>query len=151
MQLHDVRQVAIPRKHRMRVGRGIGSGKGKTAGKGTKGQQSRSGYSSKRGHEGGQNPLFRRLPKRGFSNARFKVDYNVINLVTLNEFAAGTVVDLEALKTRGLISKSAKLLKVLALGSVDRAVTVRAHAFSAKAAEAITAAGGSVEKVGGQA
>ncbi|MSR74542.1 MAG: 50S ribosomal protein L15 [Planctomycetes bacterium] len=150
MQLHDVRQVAIPRKHRMRVGRGIGSGKGKTAGKGTKGQQSRSGYSAKRGHEGGQNPLWRRLPKRGFTNARFKVDYDVVNLCTLNEFDAGSVVDLAVLKERGLITKSAKLLKVLAQGTLDRALTVRAHAFSAKATEAITAASGTAETVGGK-
>ncbi len=151
MQLHDVRLVAIPRKHRMRIGRGIGSGKGKTAGRGTKGQQSRSGYSAKRGHEGGQNPLWRRLPKRGFSNAMFKVDYSATNLGTLNQFAAGSVVDLAALKAGGLISKGAKLLKVLARGSLDRALTVRAHAFSVKAAEAIVAAGGTAEKVGGKA
>lgn len=150
MQLHDVRQITIPRKSRMRIGRGLGSGKGKTAGKGTKGQQSRSGYSMKRGHEGGQNPLFRRLPKRGFSNALFKVEYSVINLSTLNRFDAGSVVDLAALKQSGLIGKGAKLLKILGQGAVDRAVTVRAHAFSAKAAAAIAAAGGTAEKLGGK-
>ncbi len=148
MNLHDVRKAAIPRKHRLRSGGGIGSCKGKTAGKGTKGQQSRSGYSAKRGHEGGQTPLYRRLPKRGFSNAKFRTDYDVINLSVLANFDAGSTVDLAALKERGLITKGAKLLKVLANGSVDRAVTVKAHAFSAKAMEAITAAGGSAEKLG---
>jgi large subunit ribosomal protein L15 len=132
----------------MRIGRGIGSGKGKTAGKGTKGQQSRSGYSAKIGHEGGQTPLYRRLPKRGFSNARFRTDYDVVNLSVLAGFDAGSTVDLAALKGRGLITKSAKLLKVLGNGQLDRALTVKAHAFSQKALAAISAAGGTTEKLG---
>jgi large subunit ribosomal protein L15 len=132
----------------MRIGRGIGSGKGKTAGKGTKGQQSRSGYSAKIGHEGGQTPLYRRLPKRGFSNARFRTDFDVINLSVLAAFDAGSTVDLAGLKGRGLITKSAKLLKVLGNGQLDRALTVKAHAFSQKALAAISAAGGTAEKLG---
>ncbi len=147
MNLSDVKQIEVERKYRMRVGRGLGSGKGKTAGRGYKGQQSRAGYSRRYGHEGGQNPLFRRLPKRGFNNARFAVDYEVLYLSDLNSFPAGSTVDLEAAQKQGRLPKTAKRLKILGNGSLDHAVSVRAHRFSAKAKEAITKAGGQVEEV----
>ena len=146
MKLGDIKQAAGSRKHRKRVGRGQGSGRGKTCGRGHKGQQSRSGYSRAFGHEGGQMPLFRRLPKRGFSNARFRVDYAIINLSDLKQFEAGSTVDLDVLKARGLVPKKAVRLKVLAKGELDRKLTVKAHKFSVKAGEAITAAGGAVEE-----
>ena len=147
MNLSDVKQIEVERKYRMRVGRGLGSGKGKTAGRGYKGQQSRAGYSRRYGHEGGQNPLFRRLPKRGFNNARFAVDYEVLNLSDLNSFPARSTVDLGAAQEQGRLPKTAKRLKILGNGSLDHAVSVRAHRFSAKAKEAITKAGGQVEEV----
>ncbi|MAG57560.1 MAG: 50S ribosomal protein L15 [Planctomycetes bacterium] len=147
MNLEDINGSAPKKQGRIRRGRGRSSGKGKTAGRGHKGQQCRSGYSRRFGHEGGQMPLFRRLPKRGFTNARFRVDYAIINVAALNDFDAGTEVDLEALKNKGLIPRGAKRLKILAKGELDRALTVRAHRFSEKAREAITGAGGSAEEV----
>jgi large subunit ribosomal protein L15 len=129
---------------RKRVGRGQGSGNGKTAGRGAKGAQSRSGYKQKRGFEGGQMPLHRRLPKRGFHNP-FRVEYSVVNLDTLAErFETGTVVTPELLVERGLIVARYPV-KVLARGEVAKALTVKAHKFSAKAAEKIAAAGGTAE------
>jgi large subunit ribosomal protein L15 len=129
---------------RKRVGRGQGSGNGKTAGRGAKGAQSRSGYKRKRGFEGGQMPLHRRLPKRGFHNP-FRVEYSVVNLDTLAErFEAGTVVTPELLVERGLVVARYPV-KVLARGEVAKALTVKVHKFSAKAAEKIVAAGGTAE------
>ena len=147
MNLEDLNELASPSRKRTRKGRGRSAGKGKTAGRGHKGQQSRSGYSRRYGHEGGQMPLFRRLPKRGFTNARFKVEYAIINVSALNAFDAGTEVDLEALKGKGLVPRRATRLKILAKGDLDRALTVKAHRFSGKAREAITGAGGSAEEV----
>ena len=146
MNLSDIKQVSVPRKRRKRVGRGEGSGMGKTSGRGHKGQQSRSGYSRTFGSEGGQMPLFRRLPKRGFTNARFRVDYAIVNLSDLKGFGAGDTVDLSAVKAKGLVPKKSKKLKVLARGELDRSLTVKAHKFSAKARAAIEAAGGTVEE-----
>ena len=147
MNLSDIKQVPIPRKYRNRVGRGEGSGHGKTSGRGSKGQQARSGYSRKYGHEGGQMPLYRRLPKRGFSNAPFKVEYSVVNLGDLAMFSAGDRVDLATLKAAGLVPKNADRLKILAKGELNVALTVLAHRFSVGARKAIEAAGGKVEEV----
>src|SRR3954468_4260212 len=133
--------------NKKRVGRGQGSGNGKTAGRGHKGAQSRSGFKFKRGFEGGQMPLHRRVPKRGFHNP-FRVEYEVINLDTLGaRFDAGTVVTLDLLVEHRLVSGANKLLKVLGRGEVGKALTVRAHKFSGKAAEKIAAAGGATEQL----
>jgi len=147
MNLDDLNSRGSDKKARTRKGRGRSSGKGKTSGRGHKGQQSRSGYSRRFGHEGGQMPLFRRLPKRGFTNARFRTEYAIINVSALNIFDAGSEVDLDALKGKGLVPRGADRLKILAKGEVDRALTVRAHRFSAKAKELIAGAGGTVEEV----
>jgi large subunit ribosomal protein L15 len=129
-----------------RVGRGQGSGNGKTAGRGHKGAKSRSGFKFKRGFEGGQMPLHRRVPKRGFFNP-FRVEYEVVNLDTLSRvFEAGAVVTPETLRERGVISGAGRL-KVLARGEVGKALTVRAHKFSGQAATRIAAAGGSAESI----
>jgi large subunit ribosomal protein L15 len=129
---------------RKRVGRGPGSGLGKTAGRGSKGAKSRSGFKRKRGFEGGQMPLHRRLPKRGFFNP-FRVEYATVNLDTLAaRFAAGTVVTPELLLAQRLVQKG-RPVKVLARGEIAVALTIRAHKFSGKAAEKIAAAGGSIE------
>ena len=135
-------------KHaKKRIGRGQGSGQGKTAGRGHKGAKSRSGFKFKRGFEGGQMPLHRRVPKRGFHNP-FRVEYEVVNLDTLAaRFDAGTVVTLELLCERGLVSGGDRRVKVLARGDIGKALTVRAHKFSGKAAEKIAAAGGTTEQL----
>jgi large subunit ribosomal protein L15 len=134
---------------RKRVGRGPGSGLGKTSGRGEKGQKSRSGYSRKVGFEGGQMPLHRRLPKRGFTNHRFRKEYTEVNLGRLDAFDAGTIVTPELLVKRGVIKKLRDGVKVLAKGSLSKALTVRAHKFSAKAQETITGAGGKAEVLEG--
>lgn len=146
MDLSNIKPPKGAKHAKKRVGRGQGSGQGKTAGRGHKGAQSRSGYKSKRGFEGGQMPLHRRVPKRGFHNP-FRVEYEVVNLDTLTErFEAGTVVTPELLAEKRLISDG-KLVKVLARGDVSKALTVRAHKFSEKAAEKLAAAGGTAEVV----
>ena len=129
---------------RKRVGRGQGSGNGKTAGRGHKGAQSRSGFKFKRGFEGGQMPLHRRVPKRGFHNP-FRVEYVVVNVDDLAEiFDPGTVVTPELLRERGVVRAAGKI-KVLARGDIAKALTVHAHKFSGKAQEKIAAAGGTTE------
>jgi large subunit ribosomal protein L15 len=133
---------------RKRVGRGPGSGLGKTSGRGEKGQKSRSGYSRKLGFEGGQMPLHRRVPKRGFHN-RFRKEYTEVNLGRLDAFDAGTIVTPELLMKRGVIKKLRDGVKVLAKGSLTKALTVRAHKFSAKAQETIAGAGGKAEVLEG--
>jgi large subunit ribosomal protein L15 len=133
------------RRHK-RVGRGPGSGNGKTAGRGHKGRKSRSGGNSPPGYEGGQMPLQRRLPKRGFRPVS-RVEYSVFNVGQLAVFPAGATVGPDELRASGLLRKRG-LAKCLAKGEVTAALTVRAHAFSARAREAITAAGGSVEVIG---
>jgi large subunit ribosomal protein L15 len=132
-------------RERKRVGRGIGSGLGKTSGRGEKGQKSRSGFSHREGFEGGQMPLHRRVPKRGFTNARFKKEYAEINLERLEIFDAGSIVTPDVLLKRGMIKNLRDGLKVLAKGTVTKALTVRAHKFSAKAQEQIAGAGGKAE------
>jgi large subunit ribosomal protein L15 len=131
-------------RNRKRVGRGPGSGLGKTAGRGSKGAKSRSGFKRKRGFEGGQMPLHRRLPKRGFFNL-FRVEYEVVNLDTLAaRFPAGTVVTPDLLMAERLVHKG-RHVKVLARGEIGVALTIKVHKFSGKAAEKIAAAGGSIE------
>ncbi|MGE5361562.1 MAG: 50S ribosomal protein L15 [Bacteroidales bacterium] len=145
MDLSNLRPPKGAKQSKKRVGRGQGSGLGVTAGRGEKGAKSRSGFKHKRGFEGGQMPLHRRVPKRGFFNL-FRTEYEIVNLDTLaTRFEAGTVVTPMLLHERGVISSANCLLKVLARGDVDRALTVHAHKFSGKAAEKIAAAGGTVE------
>ena len=132
-------------RERKRVGRGIGSGLGKTSGRGEKGQKSRSGFSHRDGFEGGQMPLHRRVPKRGFTNARFKKEFAEINLERLEVFDAGAIITPEVLVKRGMIKNLRDGVKVLAKGTVTKALTVRAHKFSARAQEQITGAGGKAE------
>ena len=128
-----------------RVGRGHGTGQGTQAGRGHKGAQSRSGYKSKRGFEGGQMPLHRRVPKRGFHNP-FRVEYAVVNLDTLAEvFEAGSSVTPDVLRERGLVRQSRARIKVLGRGDITKKLTVQAHKFSGTAAEKIAAAGGTTE------
>src|SRR5215213_8732142 len=136
MSLNNLRPPKGATHAKKRVGRGQGSGNGKTAGRGHKGAQSRSGYHFKRGFEGGQMPLHRRVPKRGFHNP-FRVEYAVVNLDTLAErFDEGTTVTPELLRQRGIAPKTG-LIKVLARGDISKKLTVQAHKFSGKAAEKI--------------
>lgn len=130
-----------------RVGRGIGSGHSKTATRGYKGQKSRSGTSIRPGFEGGQMPLHRRLPKRGFTNI-FRKEYSVVNLESLASFEPGAQVDPEALKAAGIVKNLRDGLKVLGVGELPHALRVRAHKFSKSAAEKIQKAGGTVEVIG---
>lgn len=144
MDLSNLKPPKGAKHSKKRVGRGQGSGNGKTAGRGHKGAQSRSGYSFKRGFEGGQMPLHRRIPKRGFHNP-FRVEYEVVNIDTLVErFEAGAVITPEVLVAVGLVTGNSPI-KVLARGEVSKALTVKVHKFSGKAAEKITAAGGQAE------
>jgi large subunit ribosomal protein L15 len=148
MDLSNLKPAPGSKHAKKRVGRGHGTGQGAQAGRGHKGAQSRSGYSYKRGFEGGQMPLHRRVPKRGFHN-EFRTEYAVVNLDTLAErFDAGTVVTPELLHERGLISNRRAKVKVLARGDIGKALTIRAHKFSGKAAEKLAAAGGAAEVVG---
>ena len=146
MKLHQMSPAPNSKKEVKRIGRGIGSGTGKTAGKGTKGQNSRSGGGVRVGFEGGQMPLVRRLPRRGFNNKNFKKVYNIVNVAQLNSFKENTVITVELLKEKNLISKVAPYgLKVLGNGNLDKALTVKAAAFSQSAIQKITKAGGKVE------
>lgn len=131
-----------------RLGRGIGSGLGKTSGKGHKGQWARSGGGVRPGFEGGQMPLIRRIPKRGFNN-HFRKVYSIVNLSVLDSFEAGTVVDIALLNEKGLIKmvKDSAGLKVLGNGAINKAITVRANKFSGSAKEAIEKAGGKAEEI----
>jgi len=149
MDLSNLRPPKGAKHAKKRVGRGQGSGTGKTAGRGHKGAQSRSGYKRKRGFEGGQMPLHRRVPKRGFHNP-FRVEYRVVNLDVIAErFDAGAEVTPEMLREAGLIKGGRGPIKVLARGDIAKALTIRAHKFSGKAAEKIAAAGGAAEVVAG--
>jgi large subunit ribosomal protein L15 len=146
MGLNDLRPPKGATHAKKRIGRGQGSGNGKTAGRGHKGAKSRSGFKFKRGFEGGQMPLHRRVPKRGFHNP-FRVEFEVVNLDTLaKRFDAGTVITPEGLVAAGLVTGNARV-KVLARGEVGKALTVRAHKFSGKAAEKLAAAGGQAEAI----
>ena len=147
MSLNNLRPPKGAKHPKKRLGRGMGSGHGKTASRGTKGAQSRSGFRFKRGFEGGQTPLHRRVPKRGFHNP-FRVEYAVVNLDTLGEvFEAGSAVTPEVLRERGLVRVATAPIKVLGRGDVTKALTVRAHKFSGTAAEKIKAAGGVAEVI----
>ncbi len=147
MELHNLSPKAGSTKDRKRVGRGPGSGNGKTAGKGHKGQLSRSGHSHRRNFEGGQMPLVRRMPKRGFTNI-FRKEYAIVNVGQLDRFPAGSEVTPDVLLAEGVISQLRDGVKILGDGALSRKLTVRAHKFSKKAQELIQAAGGSCEVIG---
>ena len=147
MKLYNIHPTEGATKTRKRVGRGVGSGLGKTSGRGEKGQKARSGYSHKPGFEGGQLPLYRRLPKRGFSNAMFKTKYAVINLSDLNKFENDTVITPELLKEMGLIKNQLDGIKVLGNGTLEKKLTVKAHKFSDVAKEQIEKLGGKAEVI----
>jgi large subunit ribosomal protein L15 len=145
MSLNNIRPPKGAKHPKKRLGRGYGSGHGKTASRGHKGAKSRSGHRFKRGFEGGQMPLHRRVPKRGFHNP-FRVEYAVVNLDTLGEvFDAGSAVTPELLRERGLIRDSRARIKVLGRGDLKKKLAVQAHKFSGTAAEKIAAAGGTTE------
>ena len=147
MKLHELSPAEGSKKAVKRIGRGAGSGQGKTAGKGHKGAKARSGYSRNPGFEGGQMPLQRRVPKRGFNNI-FRTEYAVVNLASLEErFEAGATVDAESLKACGLIKKELDGIKVLANGELTKALNVKVNAVSEAAKSKIEAAGGTVEVV----
>ena len=151
MNLSNLKPAERSKFSKKRVGRGQGSGNGVQAGRGHKGAKSRSGFKFKRGFEGGQMPLHRRIPKRGFHNP-FRIEYVVVNLDTLAErFEDGTVITPELLVESGLVSQARRPVKVLGRGDVSKKLTVRAHKFSGKAAEKIAAAGGATEIIGGGA
>ena len=144
MELNELKP-SVPRKARKRVGRGESSGLGKTAGKGSNGQKSRAVGGTKPGFEGGQMPIIRRTPKRGFSNYPFKKEYAIINLDVLNRFEEGTVVTPELLLETGIVSKMLDGLKVLGNGNLEKKISVEAHKVSKSAQKAIEEKGGSVE------
>ena len=147
MKLHNIHPNEGATSTRKRLGRGVGSGLGKTSGKGHKGQNARSGGGVRPGFEGGQLPLFRRLPKRGFSNANFKTEYAVINLSDLNRFEDGAVVTPELLKEMGLVKNQLDGIKVLGNGTLEHKITVKAHKFSKRALEEIEKLGGKAEVI----
>lgn len=147
MKLHTITPALGATKARKRVGRGPGSGTGKTAGRGENGQKSRSGGGVRVGFEGGQTPLFRRLPKRGFSNARFKKVYTVINLDDLNRFENGAEVNPEILKEMGLAKKATDGIKVLGNGTLEKKLNVKANKFSLSAKKQIEDLGGKAEVI----
>jgi large subunit ribosomal protein L15 len=148
MRLDDVLHAAGRHKARKRVGRGNGSGHGKTSGRGHRGYGQRSGSKRRYGFEGGQNPMLSRIPKRGFSNANFRKEYQIVNVAALEErFEADSRVDAEALKAARLIDDAAKPVKVLGRGELSKKLTVVADKFSASAAEKIAKAGGAAEHV----
>ena len=145
MNLSNLKPVEGARHSKKRVGRGVGSGMGKTSTRGHKGQNARSGGGVRPGYEGGQTPLFKRLPKRGFTNI-YRKEYAVVNLGDINnKFEAGAVIDVEALKAAGLIKKEYEGVKILSNGELSKALTVKAAKFSKAAEEKIKAAGGTVE------
>jgi large subunit ribosomal protein L15 len=146
MKLHELQPAEGSRKERKRIGRGIGSGNGKTAGRGHKGQNARSGGGVRPGFEGGQNPLYRRVPKRGFNN-RFRKEYAIVNIEELNNFAAGTEVTPEFLLEQGIVKNPLSGIKVLGNGEIKVQLTVKASKFSQSAVEKIQAAGGKTEVI----
>lgn len=148
MNLHELAPNPGAKRERKRKGRGIGSGLGKTAGKGHKGQNARAGGGVRPGFEGGQTPLLRKLPKRGFSNEPFRVRYAVVNLEALEQFESGTVITPELLEETRVCKGAVKGLKVLGTGEITKALSIKAHRISASAKQKIEAAGGSVEVIG---
>lgn len=147
MKLHNLVQPEGSKHSRKILGRGPGSGLGKTSGKGHKGQKARSGSGKGANFEGGQLPLFKRLPKRGFSNARFKVEYSVINLDDLNKFEDGAVITPDLLKEMGLVKNQLDGVKVLGNGTLEKKLVVKAHNFSKVAKEQIEKLGGKAEVI----
>ena len=146
MKLHELHYTEGARKARKRVGRGTSSGTGKTAGKGQKGQKARSGGGKKPGFEGGQTPLFMRIPKRGFTNYN-RVEYAIVNVEQLNKFDADSTVTPEMLKEAGLVKKELDGIKILGNGKLEKKLTVQANKFSKSAISAIEAAGGKTEVI----
>ena len=145
MNLSNLKPVEGARHSKKRVGRGVGSGMGKTSTRGHKGQNARSGGGVRPGYEGGQTPLFKRLPKRGFTNI-YRKEYAVVNLGDINnKFEAGAIIDVEALKAAGLIKKEYEGVKILSHGELTKAFTIKAAKFSKAAEEKINAAGGTIE------
>ena len=147
MKLHELSPAEGSTRENYRKGRGPGSGNGKTAGKGHKGQNARSGGGVRPGFEGGQLPLYRKLPKRGFNNDRFGKQYTIVNVDALNRFEDGAVVDADALLAAGVVSKVLDGIKVLGEGELSKKITVKAAVFSATAKEKIEAVGGKTEVV----
>lgn len=146
MKLHELKYNEGARQDRKRLGRGQGSGTGKTSGKGHKGQNARSGGGVALGFEGGQTPLFKRIPKRGFKNVN-RVDYAVVNLSSLNVFENGTEVTIEALLEKGIIKKTLDGVKILGQGELEKKLVVKANAFSKSAVESIEKLGGKAEVI----
>jgi len=146
MKLHELAPAAGSTFTPKRKGRGIGSGNGKTAGKGHKGQNARSGGGVRPGFEGGQNPLYRRLPKRGFNNP-FRKEYAIVNIQDLNSFAAGTEITPEVLLEKGIVKNALAGIKILGNGELNVGLTVKANKFSQSAVEKIQAAGGKTEVI----
>jgi large subunit ribosomal protein L15 len=146
MRLHELKPAEGATKNRKRIGRGVGSGWGKTAGRGTKGHNSRSGGGVRPGYEGGQMPLHRRLPKRGFTNI-FKKEWAIVNIGDLARFESGSVVDEIALVRSGLVKGRRDGIKLLGQGDIDTALTIKINAVSRSAKEKIEAAGGTVEVI----
>lgn len=144
MDLKSVTSQGLRYTDRRRIGRGPGSGLGKTSGRGHKGWGQRSGTSRRPGYEGGQMPIYRRVPKRGFTNARFRTEYTIVNVDILNTFDDGATVDLEAVLQKGLASRISRLFKVLGDGELKKRLVVRAQKFTKSAVEKIQAAGGTV-------
>ena len=147
MELHDLQPAEGAKTDRKRKGRGIGSGSGKTAGRGHKGQNSRSGSKTRPGFEGGQTPFFKRFPKQGFSNAKFKTEYSVVNVKDLNRFEEGSKVTIADLKDAGLVKQIKDGVKILGDGQLEKSLTVKAHQYSQSAVEKIEAAGGKTEVI----
>ena len=147
MKLHELEKNIGATHSKKRVGRGSGSGLGKTSGHGQKGQKARSGVSISGVFEGGQTPLYRRLPKRGFSNAPFKIRYATINVVELNALEDGAVVTPEILNATGIIKNQLDGIKVLGTGELEKKLTIKAHSFSASALEKIKKAGSKAEVI----
>jgi|SRR5699024_5480782 len=144
MKLHELKSNEGSRSSKKRLGRGMASGHGKTSGKGHKGQNARTGGGTRLGFEGGQTPLFQRLPKRGFSNINRK-EYAIVNLDTLNRFDENTEITPALLVETGVVSNEKSGIKVLAKGSIEKKLNIKAHKFSTAAKEAIEAAGGTIE------
>ena len=147
MKLHELERNREAKHERRRVGRGMGSGLGKTSGRGEKGQKARSGVSIPAQFEGGQLPLYRRLPKRGFSNYDFKIKYAVINVSDLNKFDDGTEVTPELLKTTGILKNQLDGVKILGNGAIEKKLTVKAHKFSKSAVEKLEKSGCKIEVI----
>ena len=148
MNIQSLKPAQNSRFSQKRLGRGIGSGLGKTSGKGHKGQNARSGGGVRVGFEGGQMPLIRKLPRRGFNNANFKKQYSIVNLAVLNKFEENAVVDSNALIEKGILSKIEEYgVKILGNGKLEKALTIKANKFSESAVKKIKNAGGKIEEV----